>query len=171
MTSRKETKMKKITAVVLAVSLGGCANIDMTGEEMLGTMAGAAAGGAIGYSLGGSTFISSLFAVGGGAVGGTSGFLVTRALRGGDLAAYDETAQKGLASAKDGQILDWQNPETGNSGIFRPVRSFHTADGRLCRQYRATVAFPKDVVSGVGMACQGTDGRWQIVSDDFTTQG
>ena len=171
MTSRKETKMKKITAVVLAVSLGGCANIDMTGEEMLGTMAGAAAGGAIGYSLGGSTFISSLFAVGGAAAGGTSGFLITRALRGSDLAAYDKTAQKGLASAKDSQILDWQNPETGNSGIFRPVRSFHTADGRLCRQYRATVAFPKDVVSGVGMACQGTDGRWQIVSDDFTTQG
>ncbi len=163
--------MKKITAIVLAASLGGCANVDMTGQEMLGAADGAAIGGAVGYGLGSTTFVSSLLAVGGVAAGGTGGFLLTRALRGGDLAAYDKTAQKGLASAEDGQILDWQNPETGNSGIFRPVRSFRTADGRLCRQYRATVAFPKEVVSGVGMACQGADGRWKVVSDDFTTQG
>ena len=34
--------MKKLTAIVLAVSLGGCANVDMTREEMLVTAAGAA---------------------------------------------------------------------------------------------------------------------------------
>ena len=172
MSSRKDTKTRRITAMVLAASVGGgCANLDMTREEILGAAAGAAAVGAIGYSLGGSTWISSILAAGGAAVGGTGGLMFTRALLGSDRAAYDKTAQRGLASAKDGQILDWQNPDTGNSGIFRPVRSFRIADGRLCRQYCTTVAFPKDVFSGTGMACQGADGRWQVVSDDFTTQG
>ena len=163
--------MKKITALVLAASLGGCANIDMTREEMLATAAGAAVGGILGYQIGGTVLVNSLFATAGTVVGGTGAYLTIRALRGSDRAAYDDTAQKGLASAEDGKILDWKNPETGHSGIFRPVRSFYTAEGRLCRQYRATVSFSEDVQSGVGVACLGNDGRWQIVSDQFKAQG
>ena len=163
--------MKKITAIVLAASLGGCANIDMTRDEMLATAAGAAVGGVLGYQIGGGILVQSLFATAGTVVGGTGAYMTIRALQGSDLAAYDDTAQKGLASSVDGQILDWKNLETGHSGIFRPVRSFFTAEGRLCRQYRATVSFSKVVQSGVGMACLGSDGRWQIVSDQFKAQG
>ncbi len=159
--------MKKLTAVVLAVSLGGCANIDMTREEMLVTAAGAAAGGILGYQLGGGVIMSSLFATAGTVAGGAAGFYATRALLGSDRAAYDRTAQKGLASAEDGKILDWQNPDTGNSGIFRATRSFYTGNGQYCRQYRTTVAFEKEVQSGNGMACLKADGEWQVVSDDF----
>ncbi len=54
------------------------------------------------------------------------------------------------------------------SGIFRPVRSFYTADGSYCRQYRSTVAFEKDVHSGNDMACLRANGSWQVVSDDFS---
>ncbi len=159
--------MKKLTAVVLAVSLGGCANIDMTREEMLVTAAGAAAGGILGYQLGGSVIMNSLFATAGTVAGGAAGFYATRALLGSDRAAYDRTAQKGLASAEDGKILDWQNPDTGNSGIFRATRSFYTGNGQYCRQYRTTVAFEKEVQSGNGMACLKANGEWQVVSDDF----
>jgi hypothetical protein len=42
---------KKISAIILAISVGGCANVDMTREEMLGT---AAACGFLGYQLGGA---------------------------------------------------------------------------------------------------------------------
>lgn len=163
--------MKKITAIVLAASLGGCGNIDMTRDEMLASAAGAAIGGVLGYQIGGGILMNSLFATAGTVVGGTGAYMTIRALQGSDRAAYDDTAQKGLASAEDGQILDWKNPETGHSGIFRPVRSFYTAEGRLCRQYRATVSFSKVVQSGVGVACLGSDGRWQIVSDQFKAQG
>ena len=163
--------MKKITAIVLAASLGGCANIDMTRDEMLATAAGAAIGGVVGYQIGGGVLMNSLFATAGTVVGGAGAYMTIRALQGSDRAAYDDTAKKGLASAEDGQILDWKNPETGNSGIFRPVHSFYTREGRLCRQYRATVSFSKDVHSGVGMACLGNDGHWQVVSDQFKAQG
>ena len=159
---------KKIAAVVMAVSLAGCANADMTREEMLGAAAGAAAGGFLGYQLGGGLLMNSLFATIGTVAGGAGGYYATRVLMGSDLAAYERTAQKGLAQADDGQILEWQNPETGNSGIFRTIRSFKMADGRYCRQYRATVSFEKNVRSGVGMACRQNGGQWQVVSDDFS---
>ena len=45
---------KKISAIILAISVGGCANVDMTREEMLGTAASAAAGGFLGYQFGGA---------------------------------------------------------------------------------------------------------------------
>ena len=159
--------MKKLTAIVLAVSLGGCANVDMTREEMLVTAAGAAAGGILGYQFGGGIIMNSLFATAGTVAGGAAGFYATRALMGSDRAAYERTAQKGLASAEDGKIIDWQNPETGNSGIFRATRSFYLGNGQYCRQYRTTVSFDKTVHSGNGMACKNASGEWEVISDDF----
>ncbi len=159
---------KKVTAIVLAVSLGGCADIEMSREELIGTAAGALAGGVIGASIGGGVLVNSVFATMGTIGGGVAGYMTTRALMGTDRAEYDRTAQKGLTSADDGKVLGWQNPETGNSGIFRTIRSFYTADGSYCRQYRSTVAFEKDVHSGNGMACLRANGSWQVVSDDFS---
>ena len=104
----------KIVAVVLAVSVGGCTNVEMSREEMLGAAAGAAAGGFLGFQMGGGLLMHSLYATAGTVAGGAGGYYATRALMGSDLAAYERTAQKGLAQANDGQVLDWQNPETGN---------------------------------------------------------
>ena len=160
--------MKKITALVLTVLIGGCANVDMSREEMIGTAVGAALGGIIGYQIGGGLLMNSFWATAGTVAGGTAGYVATRTLVGTDRAAYDRTIQKGLAEAENGEVVDWKNPETGNSGIFRPTNSFYAADGRLCRQYRATVAFKDDVLSGAGMACQNPDGQWQVLADDFS---
>ncbi len=160
---------KKLTAFVLAVSLGGCANVDMNREEMLGTAAGAALGGFLGFQFGGGGLLmNSAFAALGTAGGGAAGYYTTRTLMGSDRAAYERTAQKGLSESPDGKVVDWQNPESGNSGIFRPIRSFRLADGRYCRQYRTTVSFDKTVHSGAGMACRNAGGEWEIVSDDFS---
>ena len=112
--------------------------------------------------------MNSLFATVGTVAGGAGGYYATRALMGSDLAVYERTTEKGLTQADDGQILDWQNPDTGNSGIFRTIRSFHMADGRFCRQYRTTVSFDKNVRSGTGMACRQGNGPWQVTSDDFS---
>ncbi len=161
----------KMTAFVLAVTFGGCADVDMNSmnrEEMLGTAAGAAVGGILGFQLGGGLLMNSTFATLGTIGGGAAGYYMTRALMGTDRAAYERTAQKGLKESTDGQVVDWQSPDTGNSGIFRPIRSFRLADGRYCRQYRTTVSFDKTVHSGNGMACRNANGQWQVVSDDFS---
>jgi len=168
---RRLSVHKKITALFLAATLGGCADVDMSNmnrEEMLGTAAGAAVGGILGFQLGGGLLLNSTFAALGTVGGGAAGFYTTRALMGTDRAAYERTAQKGLTELSDGLVVDWQNPETGTSGIFRPIRSFTLGDGRYCRQYRTTVSFDKNVQSGNGMACRTADGRWQVVSDDFS---
>ena len=112
--------------------------------------------------------MNSAFATLGTIGGGAAGYYTIRALMGSDLDAYERSAQKGLKEFSDGQVVDWQNPDTGNSGIFRPIRSFRLADGRYCRQYRTTVSFDKTVHSGDGMACRNANGQWKIVSDHFS---
>lgn len=160
--------MKKLTSIVVILALGGCANVQMSREEMLGTAAGAAVGGIVGYQFGGGLLMNSLFATAGTLAGGTAGYLTTRALIGSDRRAYDDTTQKGLALAGDGQIVEWRNPITGNSGIFRATRSYRNGHGQQCRQYRATVAFTDGVRSGTGIACQEADGSWKVVTDEFS---
>jgi len=167
--------IKKIFLVILTLSVLGCANDKRTRVEMLGTAAGAAAGGFLGYSLGGfglgigsDIIADSLYAAVGTAAGGYAGYHTTKALMGSDLAAYERTAEKGLSQASNGQVFDWQNSETGSSGIFRTTSSFYMNDGRLCRQYRTTVSFDKDVRSGVGIACRQKKGQWQVIADDFS---
>jgi len=160
--------VKKVTSIVLILALGGCANVQMNREEMLGAAAGAAVGGIVGYQFGGGMLVKSLFTTAGTLVGGTAGYVTTRMLMGSDRRAYDTTTQKGLASADDGEIVEWRNPETGNSGIFRATGSYRNAQGQPCRQYRSTVAFSDSVRSGGGIACQQANGYWKVVTDDFS---
>jgi len=162
--------MKKIAIVVLALSTGGCAQ-DMTMPDvsmpaLIGATAGAALGGYAGYQFGGGLGQIAYSTVGV-IVGGAGGYLAADLLLPSDLALYDSTAQKGLASSADGQVLSWHNPETGNQGAFRPTRTFTAMNGRSCRHYRTTVAFIDRFASGDGTACRMADGRWQIVSNDL----
>ena len=159
---------KKITVIALAVALGGCGNMQMTREEMLGTAGGALVGGIVGFQFGGGTIVPALFATAGTLVGGTTGYMTVRALRGSDRAAYDNTTQMGLNKAGDGQVVEWRNPETGNSGIFRATNTYRNPNGQNCRQYRSTVAFQGGVKSGNGIACQQADGTWKVMTDDFS---
>ncbi|PPR74769.1 MAG: hypothetical protein CFH05_00940 [Alphaproteobacteria bacterium MarineAlpha3_Bin4] len=157
--------MRKIAIVLLALSVGGCAkNITMT--EAIGAAGGAAIGGFVGSHFGGGLF-QTLFTGTGALAGGVSGFVAARKMMQSDMVLYENTAQKGLAHAGDGQVLNWLNPETGRSGIFRATRSFVSAQGRYCRTFRTTIAFDDGLESGDGTACETASGTWQILSNDM----
>ena len=157
--------MRKIAIVLLALSVGGCAkNITMT--EAIGAAGGAAIGGFVGSHFGGGLF-QTLFTGTGALAGGVGGFVAARKMMQSDITLYENTAQKGLAHAGDGEVLNWRNPETGRAGIFRPTRSFISAQGRNCRAFRTTIAFDDGFKSGDGTACESASGTWQIFSNDM----
>ena len=156
--------MRKIAIVLLALSVGGCArNITMT--EVIGTAGGAAIGGFVGSQFGGG-LIRTLFTATGTLAGGVSGYVYARQLIKSDMALYENTAKKGLVNADDGQVLSWLNPETGRSGIFRPTRSFVSAQGQNCRTFRTTISFDDGFESGDGTACETASGKWLIFSSN-----
>jgi len=152
--------------ILLVLALSGCQQ-RMTYTEMAGVVVGGAVGGYAGSMIGHGIWQKSFMAVGT-AAGAGAGYIAAKRLEQSDFVLYRQATNRGLASANDGSELNWSNPETGHSGLFRPVRTYNVADGRTCRSYRSTIALSDDIQYGTGTACQKPDGSWQIVSDDFS---
>ena len=165
-THMRKAPMKNVVVVVLSLFAASCSvlpstdtimNTRLTTGGLLGAAVGGALGGYAGSYVGGG--IAQTMAIAGGAlIGGVSGYSIGERLYPSDVAAYDATARTAIAQARDGEIRGWSNPDTGNGGIVRPVRTFIAQNGATCRDYRSTFAFPDGAVSADGTACKQANG-------------
>jgi surface antigen len=161
--------MKKFAFVVMAVaslSLSACAT-NGTGpgtwgsKQTIGTGAGALAGGLLGSQIGHGS--GQLWATGAGVLlGGLLGNEIGTSLDKADQAAAFQ-AQQSAYSAPVGQTITWNNPQSGHSGSFTPVRDGKSSSGDYCREYQSTVTVGGQVKKAYGTACRQPDGQWKIV--------
>lgn len=167
--------MKNFMAVLCLISLVACSKSEpdlshVNFGGVFGALAGAVAGGMVGAEFGGGLG-QTLFISSGMLTGASVGFEAGSILYHSDQMAYDNNAKKALDYALDGKVSNWLNPETGNSGIFIPINTFLTADGRFCRSYRSTLAIKKAenqvgvVAHQHGTACQKEGGFWQLANN------
>ena len=168
--------MKKFAAVSCVVALTACAEMDTTtinAGGITGALIGGLAGGMVGAEFGGGLG-QTIFMGAGALVGAGVGYEAGTLLFPSDQAAYDDNAKLALNNSANGDIREWSNPQTGNGGIFSPTTRFVTADGRSCREYRATIALKPEVgetgviARQVGTACQQADGSWRSAVEDFS---
>ncbi len=162
---------KFLIAAVCAFTLTSCTQTfehakSASWADVVGTLGGAAIGGYAGAQFGGG-FAQTIFTATGVLFGSASGYMMSRRLGALDLTLYENTVQTALKSPKNGKIHRWSNPNTGRSGIFRTITSYHRPDGSKCRQYRSSVVFDDGVASAGGAACQQPDGRWLALNDAF----
>ena len=76
---------------------------------------------------------------------------------------YAQQAQQKAYTAPIGETIAWNNPESGNSGTFKPTRDgTNTATGEYCREYQTTVNVGGKTESAYGTACRQPDGSWRI---------
>lgn len=160
--------MKKYIVVSCIFALTACANVDIQKTNfggVAGAMVGALAGGHAGAKFGGGLG-QALFILTGAVTGASVGYEAGTILYPSDQAAYDNNARVALNENINGKISDWVNPETGNSGIFTPVKTFIATNGRTCRDYRSTLALKahenkkRIIAHQFGTACQQKDGSW-----------
>lgn len=168
--------MKKFVTVSCVVALTACADMEtqnINAGGVAGAIVGAFAGGTVGANFGGGLG-QTLFMSAGALVGAGVGYEAGTILFPSDQAAYDNNARLALNSSSNGSISQWSNPETGNGGIFSPTSQFVTADGRSCREYRATISVRSEgsenglIARQVGTACQQADGSWRSAIEDFS---
>jgi surface antigen len=169
--------MKKFAVVSCVVALTACAEMDMDMQNVnvggvAGAVVGALAGGYVGAEFGGGLG-QTLFIAAGVLTGADVGYEAGTILYPSDQAAYDNNARTALNTSTNGMVNDWANPETGNSGIFTPTKTYVTGDGRSCRNYRSTLALKAEgeetgvIAHQEGTACQQADGSWRSISNDF----
>ena len=151
----------KLAAVLVAFSLvTACEGAG--GKETAGTLLGGAGGALLGAQVGsGSGQI--LAAVAGGLAGAFLGNQIGQSLDRADK-AYAEQATQQAHNAPIGQTISWNNPDSGNSGTYTPVRDGYDSGGAYCREYQTTVTVGGKVQEAYGTACQQPDGSWKVVN-------
>lgn len=168
--------MKKIAVFLCLFVLTSCAN--NSGDQkanfggLAGALVGAIAGGYAGAEFGGGLG-QTLFISAGAFSGASVGYEAGTILYPSDQAAYDNNARMALNTTVNGKVSKWVNPDTGNSGIFTPTKTFMASNGRSCRSYRSTLALKaqgnhRGIISHQeGTACQQLDGSWRSINNNF----
>lgn len=148
-------------AAIASLGLAACEGAGNAGtKEKIGSVAGAIGGGVIGSQIGGGSGRYIATGVGtllGAWIGNEIGSSLDRA----DL-AYAQRAEQRAYTAPLGQTISWNNPESGNYGTVTPIRDGQTNSGSYCREYEQTIYVGGRSETGVGVACQQSDGTWRI---------
>jgi surface antigen len=159
-----------MTALVAGTVLTGCAGYDNSYGNNSGGISKQTGGTAIGAVLGG--LAGSQFGDGKGQLVGTGVGVLLGALAGGELGksldradvAYAQQAQQRAYTAPVGQTISWNNPQSGNSGTYTPVRDGRTNSGAYCREYQQTIYVGGQQQTATGQACQNPDGTWRVIN-------
>jgi surface antigen len=78
-----------------------------------------------------------------------------------DVALAAGALQTTLESAPDGATRSWQNEDTGHRGSITPTRTYLSAAGHFCRDYREEVILGEQSGRFYHVACRDDDAaRW-----------
>ncbi len=80
-----------------------------------------------------------------------------------DVALAAAAMQQALETHGDGEAVQWENTESGNSGTVTPTATFVTDKGVFCREYRETVAIADQQGASSNTSCREDDGNWTWV--------
>jgi len=117
------TRLVQVSVLALSVALSSCQtlqNAENNPKQTGGMLLGAALGGLLGSQFGGGTgkvVATALGVVAGGWLGSEIGKSLDRA----DRAAIDQKSAQALSSARDGETITWNNPDSGASARITPA--------------------------------------------------
>src|SRR5262245_14666233 len=154
------------TAVIslAAILLAGCETVGETVKSnpktTIGAAGGATVGGLIAAAASANPAAIAASVIGGLLVGGLIGNLLDDR----DKKLQAEAAAKALETAPTGQSVSWKNPDNGHSGTVTPTKTTQDANGKYCRDYKATVEIEGKQEKATGRACREADGNWKIAS-------
>lgn len=146
-------------SLVVATLATGCENPKQT----IGALGGGALGGYTGSTIGsgrGRVVATAIGAVAGALAGGYIGQQLDQA----DRAKAERTLQSCLENTPKGSVAEWRNPDSGNYGTFKPIKTYQN-NGQYCREFQQTIVVGGRPQQGYGTACRQPDGSWQIIGN------
>lgn len=161
------TNIQAVIMLVLALPLAtpvhaDCDRSGTSGEEVMGTLVGAALGGLVGSQIGGGS--GRKVAIGAGVLaGGYMGNRIGKKLSCQDQEYHYDTTQSTLEYKPTGGSAAWVNPDTGHSGRVTPTRTYISDAGTPCRDFTQTITVDGQRENIQATACRQSDGTWQIV--------
>jgi surface antigen len=87
---------------------------------------------------------------------------IGKSLDAADRMYMEQNAQSTLEHSKTDERSSWKNPDSGNSGTFKPTRTYASSSGQSCREYETTIYVDGREETAKGTACRQPDGSWKI---------
>ena len=160
MFSSNDLKHLSVSAL-LVLFLNACQTAQNSPKQTVGTLMGAGVGALIGTQIGGGK--GKLAAVVIGTLGGAYlGSEIGKSLDAADRMYMDQNAQSTLEHSQTNERSTWKNPDSGNSGTFKPTRTYASTSGQSCREYETTIYVDGREETAKGTACRQPDGSWKI---------
>jgi len=150
-----------IVALIFSLMVSAC---EPGSKEGFGTILGAIGGAAVGDAIGGHGTGKVIAIAAGTLAGAAIGSSIGRSLDRADRQALRRNRQIALETYPSGQTSTWYNPDSGNSGSFRPSPAYQTKNGRYCREFQQTITVGGKTENGYGKACRQPDGTWKIIT-------
>jgi len=151
---------------IMLFFLNACSGTDQGTNEKIGAATGTVIGAVVGSKIGGS-FNDNTGKILGASLGAIFGAIlgkeIAKTLSEADLKQADETAQDAMETADTGHTVTWSNPDSGNSGTYKPTTDPRQVNGEDCRDFESTVVIDGEEQTAKGRACRQSDGSWKII--------
>jgi surface antigen len=149
---------------VLALTLAGCQTKNEGSMRASMLITGALVGGFVGYNFFASSDAARvIFGLAGAAAGSYGAKYASDHIIKKDMERRKMAAYQSLVVADEGVPVFWENPETGSSGSFKVLRSYKSAEGRVCRELETHDSGEDGSVTNQQTACQLFNGAWELV--------
>ena len=130
-------------------------------KQALGTVTGMVIGGKIANDLTEDSSKNSLWTLAGVTLGAFLGNEIGASMDKTDILMAQNARNDALENNKINSKAAWKNPDSGNSGVIYPTRTY-TLGGQPCREFTQEINIGGTIQTGYGKACRMADGSWDI---------
>ena len=162
----KSNLLKTIAIGTLAVFLTNCtATTGTVSKKDTYTLGGAVVGGVIGNQFGSGSG-KDLATIIGVILGSQWGSNVGAQLDQLETLRHEQAAYQVLEHGKDGDVVMWNNPNTGHKGGVKVTSTYYIQNGQIpCRSFIQEVQIGARMEQSEGIACRTASGKWELMKD------
>jgi surface antigen len=160
--------MKKIyflialfSILVSACTLTSTSPSNQGPKQAVGTVTGMVLGGKIAKDLTEDSSKRNLWTLAGVTLGAFLGNEIGASMDKTDILMAQNARNYALENNKASSQSTWENPDSGNSGVIYPTKTYSRGD-QPCREFTQEINIGGNIQTGYGKACRMADGSWQL---------
>ena len=130
-------------------------------KQAVGTITGMVLGGKIARDLTKDSSNKSMWTLAGVTLGTFLGNEIGASMDKTDILMAQNARNYALENNKTNSQAVWNNPDSGNSGVIYPTKTYSRGD-QPCREFTQEINIGGKVQTGYGKACRLADGSWKL---------
>ena len=130
-------------------------------KQAVGTITGMVLGGKIARDLTKDSSNKSMWTLAGVTLGAFLGNEIGASMDKTDILMAQNARNYALENNKTNSQAVWNNPDSGNSGVIYPTKTYSRGD-QPCREFTQEINIGGKIQTGYGKACRMADGSWQL---------